>query len=229
MLLGRGGVTGTVRDLDGDRAPGARVLVTSQVDPASFFLTETDGQGRYQAPGIVVGPVAVKAVLGTSSGIAAGNIQRAGTFTTVDVTINLGPGRVTGGVFEREPELGTLTPIPAIEVYYLIPNPDVQGNLVAASDETAADGSFVFEGLPSGTFHILAIDRVALLEVDPEAAGYDGPRVRQYLTDALARLSAVPGVRATGYARIIPVGFGGSRQTIDVPGYAPKQIGRAHV
>ncbi len=72
VLLGRGGVTGTVRDLIGEPVPGAQVLVTSQVDPASFALTETDGEGRYEAPDIVVGAVAVKAVFGTSSGCGGG-------------------------------------------------------------------------------------------------------------------------------------------------------------
>ena len=160
VLLGRGGVTGTVRDLVGAPVPGAQVLVTSQVDPTSFALTETDGEGRYEAPGIVVGAVAVKAALGTSSGVAAGNIQRAGTFTVVDVTINLNAGRVSGGVFELDPELGSPTPVPMIEVHYLIPNPGSLGDLVAASGETAGDGTFLFEDVPSGEFRILAIDRV---------------------------------------------------------------------
>jgi hypothetical protein len=31
----------------------------------------------------------------------------------------------------------------------------------------------------------------------------------------------VPGVRAAGYGRIIPIGFGGSRGSIAVPGYQP--------
>jgi predicted permease len=62
---------------------------------------------------------------------------------------------------------------------------------------------------------------VALLSVDPEAAQYDVPRLRQYYTDAEARLSAVPGVKAAGYGRVIPVGFGGSRTSITVPGYQP--------
>jgi predicted permease len=65
------------------------------------------------------------------------------------------------------------------------------------------------------------LHHVALLSVDPEAAQYDVPRLRQYYTDAEARLSAVPGVRAAGYGRVIPVGFGGSRTTITVPGYQP--------
>lgn len=72
--------------------------------------------------------------------------------------------------------------------------------------------------IPTG----LALDRVALLEVDPEAAGYRGARVMQYYDEAIARLQTVPGVRMASYGRIIPVGIGGSRVTLDVPGYVPK-------
>jgi predicted permease len=68
----------------------------------------------------------------------------------------------------------------------------------------------------------LALDRVVLMEVDPSAAGLTPPRIRQYLDAALARLSAIPGVEAVGYGRIIPLGFGGSRGTIEVPGYTPR-------
>lgn len=67
----------------------------------------------------------------------------------------------------------------------------------------------------------LDLNRVVLLEVDPSAAGYDGPRVRQYLAAALEKVAAVPGVRHAGFGRVIPLGFGGSRATIEVPGYTP--------
>jgi predicted permease len=68
----------------------------------------------------------------------------------------------------------------------------------------------------------LDLNRVVLMEVDPEAAGYDGPRTLQYLTSALGKLGQIPGVMAAGYGRVIPLGFGGSRSSIEVPGYAPK-------
>ena len=65
------------------------------------------------------------------------------------------------------------------------------------------------------------LHHVALLSVDPEAAQYKAPRIRQYYADAEARLTAVPGVKAAGYGRVIPVGFGGSRTTVTVPNYQP--------
>jgi predicted permease len=68
----------------------------------------------------------------------------------------------------------------------------------------------------------LDLNRVVLMEVDPEAAGYDGPRTRQYLTSALEGLRQIPGVMAAGYGRVIPLGFGGSRSSIEIPGHTPK-------
>jgi putative ABC transport system permease protein len=62
-------------------------------------------------------------------------------------------------------------------------------------------------------------EHVALLVVDPEAAQLDAVRTRSYLGNAIERLSRVPGVKAAGYGRVIPLGFGGSRSTISVPGY----------
>ena len=158
VLLGRGGVTGIVTDTTDAVVPGARVLVTSDVNPSSFALTETDGEGRYIATNLVVGAVTVKAVLDTSSGLAAGNLQRAGTFTNVDVTINLTAGRVSGGVFEADGQ-DVVTPIDGIEVFYLVPG-SAGRELVAGSGETDAFGLFAFQDVPAGDFRIVAIDRI---------------------------------------------------------------------
>ena len=65
------------------------------------------------------------------------------------------------------------------------------------------------------------VDHVALLSVDPSVAPLDGAQTRAYIDSALARLARVPGVRAAGFGRVIPLGFGGSRTTIAVPGYRP--------
>jgi hypothetical protein len=159
VLLGRGGVTGVVRDTSGNPIAGARVLVTSETDPSSFALTETDGEGRYVTTGIVVGPLTVKAVHGTSSGVGSGSLQRAGTFTTVNVSVNLTIGSVTGGVFELAQDVQT--PVRDIDVYYLIPASGGR-ELVAATARTDASGaySFVDVPVPAGDFRILAQDRV---------------------------------------------------------------------
>jgi predicted permease len=74
------------------------------------------------------------------------------------------------------------------------------------------------------------LDHLVIVEVDPGApraqtAGSSpqraAGRVGQYVADGIARLAAVPGVRAAGYARVLPLDFGGSRETIAVHGYTP--------
>lgn len=69
--------------------------------------------------------------------------------------------------------------------------------------------------LPTG----FDIDHLAVLEVDPAAAQYDPARTDRYLDAATARLASVPGVHAVGYARVLPLDFGGSRTSIVIPGY----------
>jgi predicted permease len=64
-------------------------------------------------------------------------------------------------------------------------------------------------------------DHIALLSADPEAVQYEPARILQYVRAAEARLAAVPGVRGAAYGRVIPIGFGGSRETIFVPAYQP--------
>jgi predicted permease len=71
--------------------------------------------------------------------------------------------------------------------------------------------------IPTG----LDLHHVALLSVDPEAAQYKAPQIRQYYANAEAQLARVPGATAAGYGRVIPIGFGGSRTSITVPGYQP--------
>jgi predicted permease len=65
------------------------------------------------------------------------------------------------------------------------------------------------------------LEHLAILQVDPAGAGYKGARMAQYLDEATARLAAVPGVRAVGYASVVPLDFGGWRSTIAIPGYQP--------
>jgi hypothetical protein len=65
------------------------------------------------------------------------------------------------------------------------------------------------------------IDHVALVEADSEQAQFEPRRAQDYIDQVLDRLARLPGVRAAAWARVIPLGFGGSRTSITVPGYAP--------
>ena len=154
VLRGQGGVTGIVSDAAGP-VPDARVLVTSGADPATFALVDTDGEGRYVATDIVVGPVAVKAVKDTFAGVASGLVQRAGTFATVDVSLNASTGSVTVTVSELE---GEATPIDQVDVYYMLPRP--VADIVVATGKTLANGTFTFKEVPTGRFRIVAIDPI---------------------------------------------------------------------
>ena len=100
----------------------------------------------------------MKAVFYTSSGVAAGNLQRAGTFASVDVTINLTAGRVSGGVFELDGG-DVSTPVASIEVFYLIPT-SLSNEIIAAQTRTDSNGRFTFEDVPGGPFRVVAVDRV---------------------------------------------------------------------
>jgi predicted permease len=63
------------------------------------------------------------------------------------------------------------------------------------------------------------IDHVALAAADPSAARMEGPRATTYFQEAITALERLPGVRAAAFGRVIPLGFGGSRTSITVPGY----------
>ncbi|MEZ5318238.1 MAG: ADOP family duplicated permease [Vicinamibacterales bacterium] len=86
----------------------------------------------------------------------------------------------------------------------------------------ATSGLFVrtllnLRAIPTG----LDVAHVALISADPVAAQYDADGVRRYFDRATEALARVPGVRAAAYGRVIPLGFGGSRMTIGIPGYTP--------
>jgi predicted permease len=67
-----------------------------------------------------------------------------------------------------------------------------------------------------------ATGEVVLVSASPGAAQYSPARATAYVTSALARLSAEPGVRTAAFARVLPVAGGGSRLTIAVSGYTPQ-------
>jgi len=77
------------------------------------------------------------------------------------------------------------------------------------------------QSIPTG----LAVDQVALVGVNPQAVQYDLARTRDYLVRLTERVASLPGVRAAGFGRVIPLGFGGARMTVEVPGYSPAADG----
>ncbi len=76
---------------------------------------------------------------------------------------------------------------------------------------------FNLQTLPTG----FDVDHIALFTVEPSAAQYDVARSRSYMASVQQRVAGLPGVRAADFGRIVPLGFGGSRMTVIIPGYQP--------
>src|SRR5579864_7854457 len=153
-LFGRGGVNGTVRDLTGTPVPGATVVVLSGTDTQIGAKAVTDGSGQYSVTGITVGPVSVQAGKGNSLGHSAGNIPRAGSIATIDVTLDSGAVSVSGTLAKLEP--GTSVPVAVPNwpvVYNLDDHPGLAPTPLAVVN-TDSDGKFSFTGVPEGNFVI---------------------------------------------------------------------------
>jgi Big-like domain-containing protein/carboxypeptidase family protein/PA14 domain-containing protein len=149
-LLGRGSVTGVVRTLNGSKVPGAQVVALSDGDAQSRNVGVTDADGRYVISGISVGQVSVKAVKGANAGRSSGRIDRAGTTTAVDITLDSGAAHVAGRVLKIEH--GITGAAPGVFVTYEL----ASGGGPLALTQTAGDGSFQFDGVPIGSFIISA-------------------------------------------------------------------------
>jgi predicted permease len=78
-------------------------------------------------------------------------------------------------------------------------------NLKAA---TAADKGFVS-------------DHLLIAEVDPGLQGYDRARTEEFYRRLSERLGAIPGVRALGFAEMVPLGFSENDSFVTIPGYVP--------
>ena len=153
-LLGRGAVSGTVRDVLGDPVPGASVVVVSETDPQIGGAAVTDGDGVYLVDGITVGPVVVRAGKDRGLGVQTGRIDRAGTVATVDVTLDGDAVRIYGTVYVDEGQEST--PLPGATVtYQLLPENSPYPQLLGVT-QTDATGSYVFEDMPTGQYLIEA-------------------------------------------------------------------------
>lgn len=147
VLFGLGTVTGTVRDLNGQPVYGAEVYAMSRTDSQVSGKAVSDGNGRYAINGITVGSVIVRAVKGINLGLAAGNIDRAGATSIIDVTLDGGTVQVTGTV--QKIENGVTSTVPGVPVIYY-----VNGTPVGAT-KTGDDGTYVLAGMPVGSYRIV--------------------------------------------------------------------------
>ncbi len=146
VLLGRGSVEGTVRDLSNLPVSGAKVVALSGSDPQSGGQATTDGLGHYRIDFITVGPLSVKAAKGIALGRAAGRIDRAGTVATVDIVLDGGSVRVAGTV--RKLEGGVETTVPGVGVIFAIDPAPIATPVGYV--KTGPDGRFQFDAMPAG-------------------------------------------------------------------------------
>lgn len=154
-MLGRGAVTGTVRNLSGTPVANAQVIAVSTLEQQIGGSATTDGDGRYTIVDITVGPVTVKAAHGLSIGTATAQIARAGTTATADVTLNSGSVAVSGIV--TQVENGVATPAVGAVVVFETPDPLVGGGQrIAGVATSGADGGYTFVDMPSGPYTVRA-------------------------------------------------------------------------
>lgn len=166
VLFGLGTVTGTVRDLNGQPVYGAEVYAISRTDSQVSGKAISDGNGLFTINGITVGPVIVRAVKGINLGLAAGNIDRAGATSVIDVTLDGGTVQVTGTV--QKIENGVTSTVPGVPVIYY-----VNGTAVGAT-KTGDDGTYVLAGMPVGPYRIMTgLNTRDTAEVEGVAAAND--------------------------------------------------------
>jgi hypothetical protein len=151
-MLGRGTVTGIVRDAADQPVGGARVAAYSVTDATVGGQDLTDGSGRYTIRNITVGGVNVRVSRGLYLGQAAGRIERTGATATINVRLEGGSARISGRVFKLED--GHSTPAPGLHVrYYMWAGTYTQLLGVAQTD---AQGRYALEGMPAGNFNLTA-------------------------------------------------------------------------
>jgi Bacterial Ig-like domain/Carboxypeptidase regulatory-like domain len=189
-MLGLGSVTGQVLDLFGKPVPDAQVVAISGTDPQVGGQAFTDGNGNYTISGITVGPFTVKAGKGTGLGTNSGNIERAGTTTVVNVILNGGAVNVSGVV--TQVQNGVTTPIAGLAVaYYQM----VGANRIAMGYVlTAADGSYLLTGMPTGAYTIEATLGLNSETADDSGVAAAGNNIVANLTIVIPTTAVVDGV-----------------------------------
>ena len=169
-MFGHGNVTGIVRNLQGQPVSAASVAVASLTDNQVGATAVTDGDGRYTVTGITVGPITVRAAKQTSQGHSGGRIERAGTTTQVDVTLDGGTVSIKGVVTTLNGAVRKPAP-QVIVAYYLAGGSSPQA---VAFTTTNNLGYYEMSGLPTGAFQVRAtLDLYSHAMIDGTAVAGD--------------------------------------------------------
>ncbi len=146
-FVGRGSVSGTVRDGSGNAVVNASVTVTSGSIFGGSFTTLTDNVGHYSLSNVFVGSFNIVASSSALrlGGKNSGSIASAGQSVTVDLTLG-SSASVTGTIFHSD---GTTT----------VANAQVS---LAGGFNTVTDGNGLYriDFVPLGTYAISATDPV---------------------------------------------------------------------
>lgn len=147
VFLGRGTVSGQVRDPNGVTQAGVPVRFTSSGEFKDEHTVTTDAQGRYELQGMFVGEFSVYANNPSSklAGVARGRIMQDGQQLTADITLDA-TGSVTGKVVAVDGS----TPVPGATVELYIAGARA---LAVTADAT---GGFSFAAVPLGEFMLRA-------------------------------------------------------------------------
>jgi len=187
VFYGAGTVSGTVYDLSGQPVPEANVYAMSGTDNQVSGRAVSDGDGRYTINGITVGAVTVRAVRGSGLGLAAGNIDSAGSTATINVTLDGGAVQVSGTV-RQTVNGGGLTPVPGVPVTYY-----TNGTPVGYSI-TGHDGTYSISDMPVGQYRVFTgLNTRDTAEVQGVAAAGDHLRID---------LTIVPGAYGTAEGHV---------------------------
>jgi uncharacterized repeat protein (TIGR01451 family) len=153
--LGRGVVTGTVRDGSQNPVPGASISLTSSSVFGGAATASTDSAGRYTISNIFVGPFSILAFSTTTrlSGQANGLILFDGQVVTIGSTgssnsiVLASSGSITGLVYRAD----GVTPVTNVQV-----------SISALGLTTASDssGRYRFDYVPLGPYTLNATDPV---------------------------------------------------------------------
>jgi len=189
-MLGLGSVTGQVLDLSGNPVSDALVVAISGTDPQVGGQAYTDGNGNYTISGITVGPFTVKAGIGVSLGTNSGNIERAGTTSVVNITLNGGAVNVSGVVTQIQN--GVTTPIAGLPVAYY--QPSGASRIAMGYVLTAADGSYSLTGMPTGAYTIEATLGVSNEIADDSGVAAAGNNIVANLTIVIPTTAVVDGL-----------------------------------
>jgi hypothetical protein len=199
VLVGRGSIEGTVRDDTGELAPDAFISIKSITD-FSEYQARTDQNGFFRIEGVPVGPFGMEVTGQTGSARLSGAIPTSDAVSTVDVTLFAlyAQGVITGEVCFHGSKASDFQVILAKE-----------DNLLDGTTTDAA-GTFSFENVHAGSYHLIAIDNAAGLtgEANITITDQDGPDNPVFVRVILAGTGTVSG---TVYERV-------GTETVAVPG-----------